>query len=297
MIEVDHNNEWVEANVPQIDCGEVADYFQIIDSLRSRAGVLKNNIKNEAVNLAPTTGSTPSLKKRYSAAGYAPQGGCTDGTYIYFYISYSDYSNPGTFVKMNLSDYSEVTTKTMDLFHGNDMCYNPDTGYIYVSTMYVSGGQSRIDVIDPTTLTLIAQKYLPAYTAAISYNPNSKLFVGGSTSLSKPIFRLNDSDEFELIKTLTITESPSYSANRTSQGMTCDSAFIYHAWAYSPNIYIEICDWLGNYIRTIHKSVTYSTIDMEIEFIEKKSKNELLLGTYGTGQADGTTYIYTMTLS
>lgn len=297
MIEAYHNNEWVDSKIPQIDCGEVKEYFQIVDDLKLRADALRSNIKTASASIAPTTGSTPSLKKVYDGSSYATQGGCTDGIYIYFYIKASSESDAGTFVKMKHSDYSIVSTKSLSLYHGNDMTYNPDTGYIYVATMYQSGTSSRIDVIDPETITVIAQKYVPFYASAIAYDSSKKLFIGASGSLTKNIFRLNDSGEFEFLRAIAVNDSPSYSAGRSSQGITCDSAFIYHSWSSAPNIYIEICDWLGSYIRTISKSVTYNDISMEIEFIEKTSKNGLLLGMYGAGQGGGMAYIYTMTLS
>lgn len=297
MIEAHYNDEWVEANVPQADIGDVTDYFQIVKNLKSRENALRNNIFTASENLAPTSGSTPSLKKVYDGSSYSTQGGCTDGTYIYFYIKASDESNAGTFVKMKRSDYSVVSTKSLGLYHGNDMCYNPDTGLIYVSTMYRSGDSSRIDVIDPVTLTRVSQKYVPFYISAIAYEPMRKAFVGASGSLTKQIFKLNESNEFEPVRMLTVSNSPSYSAGRSSQGITCDSAFIYHSWSSAPNMYIEIFDYLGNYIRTISKSVSRNGISMEIEFIEKTSKNGLLLGMYGAGQGGGMAYIYTMTLS
>lgn len=301
MIEGIHNGEWIEAKVPQTDIDEIAEYFQVVNGLKSRADILKADINTVSQGIAPTTGSTPSLKaSEYEGAGYANQGGCTDGTYIYYYIKAQSDANAGTFVKMNRSNYAVESgnTKSMSLYHGNDMTYNPDTGYIYVATTYQSGASSKIAVIDPSALSIVAEKYVPFYISAIAYEPNRKVFIGGFGSLTKYVFKLNENDDFELMRTITVTKSDSLSAGYDSQSITCDSAFIYHAWSSPPSMNIEIFNWLGDYVGTISKNVKSGDVSMEIEFIDKISKDGLLMGMYGAGLGSNSpAYIYTMTLS
>lgn len=77
----------------------------------------------------------------YKLKNLNDQGICTDGTYIYS----TDGSN---LRKYGILDKSS-TSAEVSYNHGNDMTYNPQTGYLYVATM--SSGQG-IAVADASTL-------------------------------------------------------------------------------------------------------------------------------------------------
>ena len=81
----------------------------------------------------------------YSETGNM-QGGCTDGTYVYFINTSTN----------NLSKYNVLTgEKTSASFtsgahgHGNDMTYNPNTNKLYIATMNNDGA---IHIINAETL-------------------------------------------------------------------------------------------------------------------------------------------------
>lgn len=69
---------------------------------------------------------------RFATDSGTIQGGCTDGTYIYYIITSSN-----KLVKLDIATGTKTTvTYESGLYgHGNDMTYNPATGKIYVVTM------------------------------------------------------------------------------------------------------------------------------------------------------------------
>ena len=222
-------------------------------------------------------------KEHVTSTGYASEGGCIDDTYVYFYVKSSSDSDPGTMVKLKRSDYSHVkTNSSIALYHGNDLTYNPDTGRIYCATMYKpTGSSSRVAVIDPSTLKLIENKTLPYYISAIAYEPTRKMFVGAYGGNMKYVFRLDENGDFVHVKNIAVSSSPSYSDGWSSQGIACDSAFIYHVWTDSShNWRIEICDWLGNY-----RGRMSGTQGLELEWIDKTSKYGFITGQLSYGGA------------
>ena len=256
----------------------------------------KSAVAAASKSLAPLTGTDPELQHFFSQSntGYAPQGGCTDGTYLYFYIKQGTETNPGTLVKLLLSDFSVIATTSANLYHGNDMTYNPDTGLIYVSTMYEEGTHSRIDIVDPKSLSVIDSQFVPIYISAIAYEPSRHVFVGRSgRSKQFYLIRIDSTGALRWYKTIPTLEMPQLDkGDASSQGITCDSAFIYHSWSYASRIYIEIFNWLGEYMGEIQKIVRYNNGSTEVEFIDKLGKHDFIGGFYASGVHDAAA-IYT----
>lgn len=82
---------------------------------------------------------------RFATDSGTMQGGCTDGTYIYYIVTSSN-----KLVKLNIATGEKTTvTYTSGLYgHGNDMTYNPVTNKIYIVTM----DSGIIRIVNPSTL-------------------------------------------------------------------------------------------------------------------------------------------------
>ena len=303
MVHSKVNNLWNESEVPEAGFGEIDTYRHQLKLMTIQTAELNSNITSASLNLIGSIDdvinvSTPSARPIYDVdEGYACQGGCTDGTYIYYYVTTSSGATSGPIIKKTLTGTSYVIKKTLSLGHGNDMTYNPDTGLIYVATqIQTDDGLCRIDVIDPETLTKTGSKYIDRYVSAIAYDKYRKSFIGAYNSKEMYEMKLNENDEFEIIRTILCSKSDYVGSSYDSQGIACDSGFIYHSWSYPPQIKIEVFNWAGTYMGTISKSVS-TTIggtsrSMEVEWIDKTSKNGFLMGMYASATGNGRCYIY-----
>lgn len=293
------NGSWADVPCVTVPNNDATDAKRQLRTLLDRLYNVRSAYSTLSRKLAPLSATDPAIKKAFSKSGmgYATQGGCTDGTYLYFYVKARSEAENGTLVKLKLSDFSTVKTAQLGLYHGNDMTYNPDTGLLYVATMYRSGDTSRVDIINPETLTKIDSKYVPMYISALAYEPTRRLFIGAAGgTLNKYLLHLNDAGDFIHVGTITESQSPSVSDDAwSSQGITCDSAFIYHIFTYT-STRIEIFNWNGDYMGTISKTITYSGNTMEAEFIDKLGRTDFIIGTYG-GSGSDVAPIYTFSVT
>lgn len=289
---------WTDINVPVIDNGEYLAKKSELAELRERKAAVKKAADELLSSLAKTSHSSLSRVKHFqNSSYYSTQGGCIDDTYIYVYLRKSgtvSTSTTGALVKLKRSDYSIVKTVTgLKLYNGNDICYNSKTGYLYAATMYQSNDLTRIDVIDRSTLAVVESKTIPFYISGISYEPSRDVFIGAYGGITMYVFKLDESGEFTLVKKLSNLTSPAYlHGGYSSQGITCDGAFIYHSWSYAPAWRIEIYDWRGKY----HGCISGSTSEREIEWIEKTGINSFITGMHTIG-GGGYCTIYTFTTS
>lgn len=296
------DGRWTDIPMPAHLYSSDVDFSQStasLDAIRARCSTIISDISEISAKIAPLSATTPSLKRHFYQAnsGYAPQGGCTDGTYLYFYIRNSDDSKAGTLVKLRASGgYSTVDTVTTNLGHGGDMTYNPDTGLLYATTSVNEGGRYRIDVIDPATLTKNGSLWNPRNGSRFAYEKSRKMFlIGGTGSNTYYLQQLNDNGEFEHIRSITLSKSPaSEIEGRGGQGIACDEAFIYISWSDNPRCIIEVFDWYGTYLGKIEKSITYDGRNAEMEFVDKLGKNEFVIGVYMAG-LQNTARIYSFT--
>lgn len=88
------------------------------------------------------------------------QGGCTDGEYIYQTSGNTSSYTYMRIIKYKISDgtYSYVQYDgTPNFYHANDMCYNPNNGYLYICTMESDGS---VVVLNSTDLSYVDTIYL-----------------------------------------------------------------------------------------------------------------------------------------
>ena len=109
-----------------------------------------------------------------------PQGGCTDGTYVYVgMMGSADGQDYGVVVKYDLSSgallgYSEK----LPLFHNNDLTYDAKHHRLVVATL--DEGWKKISFVDPDTLQYIGDTLAPVGIRGIEYLPESNTYVAAS---------------------------------------------------------------------------------------------------------------------
>lgn len=104
----------------------------------------EGNVLYDAGSVSNLYSNSPSFY-RFATDSGTMQGGCTDGTYIYYIIT-----SANKLVKLNIADGTKTTvTYESGLYgHGNDMTYNPNTDKLYIVTME----SGVIRQVNPSTL-------------------------------------------------------------------------------------------------------------------------------------------------
>lgn len=109
-----------------------------------------------------------------------PQGGCTDGTYVYVgMMGTADGQDYGVISKYDLSSgallgYSE----RLPLFHNNDLTYDAKHHRLVVATL--DDGWKKISFVDPDTLEYIGDVTAPVGIRGLEYLPESNTYVAAS---------------------------------------------------------------------------------------------------------------------
>ena len=185
---------------------------------------------------------------RYQEFLYA-QGAATDGTYYYVALLKKDGdTQTDVIVKVKIGEKTPVMrSEELQLYHANDMCYNPDEGMLVI----VNTTGKKISYVDPDTLKLVKTvepQSIPSTPWAIAYNQTEKTYV-----------MLAGSEVMIYSTDFTFKRSMSYhsASNYVGQGMDCDGKYIFvpmspdsSAGTYD-NI-IDIYDWSSGFKRTVH---------------------------------------------
>lgn len=220
--------------------------------------------------------------KLYSIAAPAegmttPQGGCTDGTYMYQLFIRRDWDNDeknniDRIVKTELATGKVVgVSGDLSLNHGNDITYNPQQNVLLV--VHNNPYRNKVSLINPDTLELIETKTLKFQIYSIDYNATHDRYVvglsGGQT------FRFLDAD-LQMIELKGVYPPTQRTKDCITQGVACDDDFIYFV-LYRPNV-ITVYDWSGKFVTLIELDVG----DVEPENISVVG-NCLYVNTTGGG--------------
>ena len=202
---------------------------------------------------------------------YTPQGGCTDGTYIYRAMVEHD-DKPAKIQKLDLFG-NIVTERTLDVLgHANDMTYCSKDGYIYVAH---SSSTSIVYRLNRDTLALVDTLNIGRTIWGIDYNATYDLFVLGGVGdayLSiytydfKFMYRIKEENAF---------------TGMVRQGITCTDNYIFVALdnAYGTvegndmGSRIMVYTWNALFIKSYFLDIK------EIEFAAVLD-GELIIGTY-----------------
>ena len=178
------------------------------------------------------------------------QGAATDGTNFYNVLHKKEGDvQKIMFVRtkiegdMNENRKTALVSEVFELGHGNDLCYNPDDGYLVLANME----GKLLTLIDPETLTIIKTfeaTTLPGVAYAIGYCPARQRYVIAAGGMINILDR-----DFKVERAMPIHEEPNY----VGQGMDCDENFIF--MPLSPNgketrsNVISVYSW-DQYLRT-----------------------------------------------
>ena len=178
------------------------------------------------------------------------QGATTDGTYFYNVLHKKENEIQRIMLLKSLAEGDAVENRktallseVMLLGHGNDLCYNPDDGWLVLVNME----GKLLTLIDPETLTVIKTveaTTLPGTAYAIGYCSARQRYVVAAGGM----INICDRD-FKVVKAIPIHEEPNY----VGQGMDCDEDFIFMPLSgngsETKNNVISVYDWDG-YLRT-----------------------------------------------
>lgn len=199
-----------------------------------------DSVQDELFRQVAIVGQLPA----YTTSGLF-QGACTDGEYIYQICFDSNAYTTGKFIKYKIAD-GTVTTKTFNASipynHGNDMCYNPNNGHIYVAAMSADGAVMELD----TDLNYIKTHYL--------VGPNGNPYAVWALCfdrLTNQFYSEHGGGEAVYDQDLSYVgwfETPSR-PSATAQGQETDGKYIYRIF-YNPNS-IEVCTVDGVFVCSI----------------------------------------------
>lgn len=194
------------------------------------------------------------------------QGGCTDGTYGYFFMEYQggkgNYSNSAThdtvIVKVDLATNKMVKcSEPLKLGHSNDGCYNSRTGQLVV--VYNGNNKDLIKFIDPETLTITEEKRIGVNIFSIAYKESTGQYVVGLSGGRD--FAILDAD-FKMLSSYKCTDkgpeeilSYTLGTDLLTQGIDCDSKYVYFVLSGKEvkngttiwTDYLVVFDYNGNY--------------------------------------------------
>lgn len=212
-----------------------------------------------------------------TTGAYTPQGGCTDGTFIYRCMVASD-EQPTKIQKIDLEG-TLILEATIDVLgHANDMTYCSKDKTLYVAH---SSSTSVVYKVNPETLRIVDTINVGPTIWGIDYNATDDLFVLGNVGgayLSvytydfKFMYRIKMDNAFSGFVRQGITTTDNYifvaldNAYGTILGNEMGSS-------------IMVYTWNGMYIKNIYLGIK------EIEFAAVLG-NDLIIGTYEGRDAD-----------
>jgi len=201
--------------------------------------------------------------KQYIGGYDTVQGGCTDGKYAYYAMNNRKVEKC-RIVKVRLSDMKVVKVSSiLEIAHGNDMTYNPDTKKIVVTHTKVN--MRRLSIINPSTLKreksfdVTIPKDLPGLKesdhkkivgfSGIEYNADRKQY----------ILYLKNTGDFLILDNNFIPVTYvtlSYKTSVVKQGMDATKDFIltYHSGTTN---FFRVYTWEGKYITRINVKKGY----------------------------------------
>ena len=152
------------------------------------------------------------------------QGGCTDGTYYYYFMITED-SSKCVILKYDIANQTMVSkSEELDLGHANDAAYNPNNQTIAVADCK---GKNIIHILDAQTLKLKETKNLGSeVTASITYdNIYQQYLVVGYQNNYVYVY----DNDFNYVKTITSfgVSQGIYDGEYSMQGVLTDGIYLY----------------------------------------------------------------------
>lgn len=169
-----------------------------------------------------------------------PQGGCTDGTYIY--LAMKDSNEIFRITKVDMTTWEIVErSETMEIGHANGMAYNSKTNQIVIAKCQTDH-YKEIVFLNPDTLTVTGEKTLAMEISTIAYNATRDQYV---VSDNDEHFYILDADFNEIFY------SEGHDVGLSTQSCDCDDNYIYignTGVTYDPGFeVVKVYNWDGEY--------------------------------------------------
>ena len=146
---------------------------EIVEETVYSSSVMVDNSTPYDLRAAQSAG----LKEDYNVL----EGGCTDNEgYAYYAMMHNNKKEPAMYkqycqiIKVRLSDmFVEKVSQPMKIYHGNDLAYNPGTGYIYAVHVLKKDDEDRlkVSVIDRNLQLLTDSSGVPV-RKKVTYDPS-----------------------------------------------------------------------------------------------------------------------------
>lgn len=212
---------------------------------------------------------------------FTPQGGCSDGTYIYRALVQDNGANT-KLQKIEIATGNIVLEKENTSYtHANDICYCSKDGYLYIAHANVTSICSRVN---RDTLEEVNRFDIGGDTWGISYNAHDDVFIVGVTGAT---YLSVYSYDWVFIYRLKMQNNYS---SFVKQGISCSPYYIFigldnRYGTINGNDYgsrVMVYTWTGDFIKSYHIDIA------EIEWLH--CEFEQLNGNYA---GKGTIYIGT----
>lgn len=213
---------------------------------------------------------------------FTPQGGCSDGTYIYRALVQDNNANT-KLQKIEIATGNIVLEKENTSYtHANDMTYCSKDGYLYIAHANVTSICSRVN---PATLEEVNRFDIGGDTWGISYNAHDDVFIVGVTGATYlSVYSYN----WEFIYRLKMNNNYS---TLVKQGISCSPYYIFvgldnRYGTINGNDYgsrVLVYTWTGDFVKSYH--IDISEIEwLHAEFDELNGnyagRGTLYIGTY-----------------
>lgn len=192
------------------------------------------------------------------------QGGCTDGTYMYYCMVNSGSPQLAYVYKYSIAENKLVgKSALLETDHSNDMTYNSKTNELIV--LHNSPRNAMLTILDPDTLKVKSTRMVSFNMFCIDYQPERDVYVigisgGQNFSVLDANFQV-DRDYIPLGSTRFEAQSTGY----TTQGVACDEDYIYFV-QYKKNV-IMVYDWSGKFVNQIPLSIPSNTEPENISIV------------------------------
>lgn len=213
---------------------------------------------------------------RYDNTGdYTPQGGCTDGVYLYRALVKAD-EEPTKLQKINMETGAiELEVADTSYGHANDMTYNAKDGYLYIAH---SSSTSVVYKVNRETLQLVDTINVGPAIWGIAHEASNNLFVYGNVGAAYVSVYNNNKGNPEFMYRI---KPQNAFSGAVRQGIDCDDNYIYVALDNAYGAVIEnekgsrvsVYTWNGMFIKSLFINIA------EIEFLAVKGKT-FYIGTY-----------------
>ena len=195
------------------------------------------------------------------------QGGCSDGSYMYFCMINSGSPQYAYVCKYDIATNKLVKkSELIPTDHSNDMTYNPKTNELIV--LHNSPRNAMLTMLDPETLEIKRTQMVSFNMFCIDYQPERDVYVIGISGGQN--FTVLD-ENFKINRDYIPLGSTRFEANSTgytTQGVVCDKDYIYFV-QYKENV-IMVYDWTGKYINKIQLSIPTSIEPENISIVDDR---------------------------